>query len=138
LALMQRGDLRLAGAEAGIQNVEERDGAFRRRNRSHDDLFVRPRGAQAFRIAADGLDMHAPPASLVEGAADGIDGRIVRPYVDIEALRHMLEGRPEQHILKILGVGDEHQASILSTVNSASSQELPMKNGCSALTTSKT
>ena len=53
------------------------------------------------------LDVDAAPASFVERPGDGIDIRLPRPDIDIEAGLDVAENATQHHVLEVLSVADE-------------------------------
>ncbi len=74
-------------------------------------------GGDACRRLRSRLDVDAAPAAVMEGAGGRSRIRMRRPDVDIEAVRDMLQGTPEQHILEIPGVRDERHMSGLQATD---------------------
>src|SRR4051812_20147592 len=131
--LMLAGQSRIAGRQLAARDVVEGDGASGVASGDRQVDVVGSGRDKLLMEAQSRFDVDSAPASFIERPGDRLLVRVVGPDIDIEAACDLAQRAVEDHVLQVLGKGDEgHQRSILME---GGTQAVPMKYGLSWLPT---
>src|SRR6516164_11400589 len=74
-----------------------------------------PRGAQFLEATRRGLDIHAAPASIVEGARDRVMGGILCAHIEVKTVLDIVQRSPKENVFAVLGIGNNPGGWIFDT-----------------------